>query len=92
MLKPATGRSTSHLQQGDNSVTPNGTIQIPLIQNGITVTAEAHGIDGFMDWRFDGELLQNNSPTISIPIQQAGSTHTLEAIFVKGTPALTPPP
>jgi hypothetical protein len=75
---------------GANSVTPNGTIQISLIQNGITVTAEPHGIDGFMDWRFDGILLQDNSPTIFITTQQVGSTHTLEAIFAKGTPVITP--
>lgn len=68
------------------SVTPNGTVYVPLNQAGINVTAVATGINGFMGWVLDGKTLNNSNSTIFVPKQQANSIHTLEAQFVYGTP------
>ena len=73
-------------------VQPNGTIQVPMDQTGITVNATATGINGFMHWRFDGEIVENQSSTIFVPKQALSSHHTLEAVFVAGTPVITPSP
>jgi hypothetical protein len=73
-------------------VTPNGTIQVPLNQTGITVTATPTGWNGFMYWILDGAQVpnDNHSSTIFVPRQRANSTHTIEAQFVIGTPPIFP--
>jgi hypothetical protein len=71
-----------------NSVTPNGTIQVSIIQDGISVTATPHGLNGFMYWLFDDKKTGDNNPTIFIPRQMPGSNHTLKAQFVIGTPVI----
>lgn len=67
-------------------VTPNGTVHVPMNQTGINVTAVPEGNNGFMWWRLDREIVQNQSSTIFLPRQEANSNHTLEAVFVIGTP------
>lgn len=73
---------------GVNLVTPNGTIQVPMSQSGINVTATPTGWNGFMYWIFDGKQVASQSPAIFIPTQQANSSHTLVAQFVVGTPPI----
>ena len=73
-------------------VQPTGTLQVPMDQAGITVNATATGINGFMHWRFDGEIVENQSSTILVPKQALNSNHTLEAVFVAVTPVITPSP
>jgi hypothetical protein len=71
-------------------VEPNGTVHVSLNQAGITVTATATGINGFMYWRLDEETAANQSSAIFVPKQAANSHHTLEAVFVVGTPTMNP--
>jgi hypothetical protein len=73
-------------------VQPNGTVHVPMNQTGITVTAAATGINGFMYWRLDGEIMANQSSTIFVPKQSESSNHTLVAVFVIGTPVISPSP
>ena len=78
---------------GANIVTPNGTIAVPMNQSGITVTADATGWNGFIDWVLDGKVVNaqsksSKSSTVFIPRQEENSSHTLEARFVVGTPPL----
>jgi hypothetical protein len=73
-------------------VEPNGTIYVPRNQTGITVTAVPEGINGFMHWIFDGEIVANQSSTIFISKQYVNTFHTLEAVFVRGTPVISPFP
>jgi len=73
---------------GRDLVTPNGTIRVQLNQSGITVTADATGINGFGGWNFDGQAVVNANSTIFVPKQKAYSNHTLEAQFIVGTPPL----
>jgi hypothetical protein len=80
---------------GLGSVTPNGTVQVPMRQPGVNVTATLYGWDGFNGWLFDGKqengtLNSYSQPTVFIPRQQGGSNHTLEAQFVVGTPPIYP--
>jgi hypothetical protein len=82
----------SPTQTETGTVTPNWTIYVPLNQTGITVTATPLGINGFMHWRLDGQIVQNQSATIFVPKQEANSNHTLQAVFVIGTPTITPFP
>lgn len=72
-------------------VEPNGTVHVPMNETGIAITATPIGINGFMYWRLDGEIVENQSSTIFVPKQQVNSSHTLEAVFVIGTPTLPPP-
>jgi hypothetical protein len=76
---------------GTNIVTPNGTIEIPMGQSGITVTATPDSQCGFIDWMLDYKVI-GNSPTVFIPTQQEGSNHTLEAYFAHETPIISPAP
>jgi hypothetical protein len=71
-------------------VIPNGPVHVPMNQTGINVTAVPEGNNGFMWWRLDREIVQNQSSTIFLPRQEANSNHTLEAVFVIGTPTITP--
>jgi hypothetical protein len=73
---------------GGGTVVPNGTLHVPLNQSGIDVTAHANGWNSFGDWTFDGEKLANQSSTITVPRQQANSSHALKANFITGTPPI----
>ncbi|OGH05847.1 MAG: hypothetical protein A2W22_06775 [Candidatus Levybacteria bacterium RBG_16_35_11] len=69
---------------GAGTVTPNGTIYVPLNQLGINVTAAPKGGNGFHFWILDGEELADRSSTIFVPKQALNSTHTLQANFILG--------
>jgi|WetSurMetagenome_2_1015567.scaffolds.fasta_scaffold181567_1 hypothetical protein len=73
---------------GGGTVVPNGTLHVPLNQSSIDVAAHANGWNSFMDWTFDGEKLTNQSSTITVPRQQANSSHALKANFITGTPPI----
>jgi hypothetical protein len=80
---------------GCGHTTPNGTLQVPMNQTAINVTAFADEYSSFICWFFDGETLADHSDTVTIQRQQANSNHTLEASFGCGTPpmpTLTPSP
>jgi hypothetical protein len=76
---------------GDGYTTPNGTLQVPMNQTMISVTATAGGYSSFIGWSFDGEALANQSHTVTIQRQHPYSTHSLEAHFSDGTPPMPTP-
>ncbi len=72
-----------------NSVTPNGIVQVPMNQSGITVTDDGSVGFVFLAWVFDNQTYTCQSPTIFIPTQQVNSSHTLVALFM-GSPVALP--
>ncbi len=84
---------TLSISASGGHVHPNGTIQVPMNETGVTVTTWASGWNIFTNWlldgtQTDGTTLDNDTRTIFVPQQQVNSTHTLEAHYYMSTPPM----